>query len=64
MILEEVGRLATITVTWAIGNDRATRLPVILQIELAYLLQEGAISTLPFQVIHLLSGHGALVGDV
>jgi hypothetical protein len=40
------------------------RLPVVLQIELAYLLQEGAISTLPFQVIHLLSGHGAFVGDI
>ncbi len=38
--------------------------PVILQVKLTYLLQKCPISSLSFQIIHLLSGHNALVGHV
>ena len=37
---------------------------MVLQVELADLIQEGAILALPLQGIHLLPQHGALVGHI
>ena len=45
------------------GTARAC-VPVILQVELAYLLKEAAILTLPLQIIHLLSSHGAFMRHI
>lgn len=37
---------------------------MVLQVELADVLQEAAISTLPFQIIHLLSRHCTFVCNI